>query len=190
MQLNIPQGEEIFLRLEENDVRKSQIQELLPPELLVIEQTRPPFNESNLNHIVLITYKAPGNKPSRLGFEARIQEITSDYRIILHKLNDPAPCDLRIWPRVRLDLLPNVRAFCHEKEIQVIDISGGGTHIVLRKDDCEIPSIGTTVNMKFIFEKTEIAVDGEVLRKWKDDHQRDHIAIMFTGNNNISHFIY
>ena len=137
-----------------------------------------------------MTYKAPADNTGRLGFKARIQEITSDYRIILQKLNDPELCDLRAWPRMRLDLLPNVRAFYHDKEIQVIDISGGGTQIILQKNDCTAPEIGTIVNLKFIFEKGEAITDGEILRKWKDHCKRDHVAIKFCGDYNIAQFIY
>lgn len=190
MQLNILPNEEIFLRLNPKDVRKSQLREILPDDLIAIEQTQPPVESSHLNCIVLLTYKPHAEQTDRFGFEARIQEITADYRIIIHRLNDPSPCDLRIWPRIRLDLLPSVQAFYHDKEIQVIDISGGGTHIVLQEDDCAIPEISMIINMKFVFEKSEVTIEGKILRKWKDFFQRDHVAIQFQGNHNISQFIY
>jgi hypothetical protein len=190
MQLNIRPNEEVFLRLDTNDIRKSQLHEILRDDLIAIEQTQPPVESSHLNRIVLLTYKPHVEQAGRVGIEVSIQEITADYRIILHKLNDPSTCDLRVWPRIRLDLLPNVQAFCHDKEIQVIDISGGGTHIVLQKDDCAIPEIGMIVKMKFVFEKGEATMEGKILRKWKDFFQRDHAAIQFQGNHNISQFIY
>jgi hypothetical protein len=190
MQLNLPPAEEIYLRLDVNDIRKTQLHEILPNDIISVEQTKPPVASAHLNKIILLTYKAPGEKINRLGFEARIQEITADYRIILHKLNDPAPCDLRVWPRIRLDLLPEVRAFCHDKEIQVVDISGGGTHVILKENDCLVPEVGGSVNLKFVFEKGEVTVEGEILRKWKDPSQRDHVAIRFLGTHDISQFIY
>ena len=98
--------------------------------------------------------------------------------------------DLRAWPRVRLDLLPNVRAFCHEKEVQVIDLAAGGAHVILRCDESDVSEIGTILQMKFVFDKGEVSVEGEILRKWKDTSQRDHIAIKFCGNNDIQKFIY
>jgi len=98
--------------------------------------------------------------------------------------------DLRAWPRVRLDLLPSVRAFCHGKEIQVIDLAPGGAHVILRSDESEVFEIGTILQMKFVFDKNEVSVGGEIMRKWKDTSQRDHIAIKFHDNNNINQFIY
>lgn len=183
-------AEEIFLRFDLNDIRKSQLQEILHNDLIAIEQTLPPVEACHLNRIVLLTYKVPTANTGRLGFEVRIQEITSGNLVILHKLNDPAPCDLRRWPRIRLDLLPDVRAFCHDQEIQIIDISGGGTHAILQKDNCAAPEIGMMVNLKVVFEKGEVVMTGKILRKWKDSCQRDHVAIQFYGNHDINQFIY
>jgi hypothetical protein len=190
MNLDVMPLEEISLRFDPDDIRKSQLQEIMSNELIAIKQTMPPVENTILNQTVLLTYPDSSGNTGRIGFKARIQEITPDYRIILHKLTDPAPCDLRLWPRIHLDLLPEVKAFCHDKEIQVVDISGGGTHIILQKDDCSAPEIGSTLNLKFIFEKGETVMEGEILRKWKDPCQRDHVAIRFHVNHNINQFIY
>ena len=189
MNLNIPAGEPIFLRFDVSDIRKSQLHEIQSNDLIAIEQPQPPVEKTSLQRIVAVTYKDP-QKNDRFGFEARIEEITDDYRLILRKLSDPAPCNLRVWPRIRLDLLPNVQAFCHDKEIQVIDVSGGGAHIILQKDDYSTPEIGQIVNLKFIFEKGETVMEGEVLRKWQDPCKRDHVAIQFRGDHDITQFIY
>jgi hypothetical protein len=189
MTLNISPGEPILLRFDATDVRKSQLYQILPDDLIAIEQPQPRIEKTNWNRIVLFTYRAP-QENGRCGFECRIQETTEDFRVILHKLNDPSPCDLRLWPRIRLDLLPNVQAFCHDKETQVIDISGGGTHIILQNGDCAATEIGSIVNLKFIFDKGDVAVEGEILRKWKDSCQRDNVAIKFRGDCNIARFIY
>jgi hypothetical protein len=78
----------------------------------------------------------------------------------------------------------------NEKESQVIDISAGGAHIILHPDECEAPEIGTMVKMKFIFDSDDVLVEGEIMRKWKDTSQRNHVTIKFCGSNNISQFIY
>lgn len=187
MELSIPPKEEIFLRFDVRDIRKTKLQGILPENLIALEQTRPPVEKAEINRIVLLTYKVSAG---RIGFEARIQGITADYRVLLNRLNDPAPCDLRFWPRIRLDLLPSVRAFYGESEVQVVDISGGGTHIILQKNDCNAPEIGQTVKLKFIFEKGEVTVAGKILRQWRDSGKRDHVAIEFCGKHNISQFIY
>jgi hypothetical protein len=191
MQLNIEPGKEILLRLGENDIRKSQIHELLPNDFISIEQTQPPIQNVHLNHIVLFTYRSAAEKPGRFGLEARIQEVTADNRIILRKLNDPAPCDLRIWPRICLNLLPNIRAYCQEKESQVIDISSIGTHIILYEGD-EKHDIGAVVKMKFVLKNDELVIEGKILRKWKDSSRRVHVSIEFQGKHehDISKFIY
>jgi hypothetical protein len=190
MNLHIRPEEPIFLRFDISDIRKSQLHQILQNDLIAIEQTQPPVEKTSLHHVIILTYKDP-QENHRFEFEARIQEITVDNHVILFKLSNPAPCaDLRVWPRVRLDLLPDVRAFCHDKEIQVVDISGGGAHIILQEDNCADLEIGTFVNLKFVFEKGETAVEGKILRKWKDPSERDHLAIQFYGNHNITQFIY
>jgi hypothetical protein len=189
MQLSIAPSEEIYLRFDVKDIRKSQFQEVLPNDLIAIEQTWPPVDNSHLNRVILFTYKVPA-EDRRFGFEALIKEITAGKRVILHKLTDPAPCDLRVWPRIRLDLLPNVRAFCRDKEIQVIDVSGGGTHVILPKDDGDAPAMGTIINLKFVFEKGKVVISGKIIRKWQDPCRRNHAAIEFCGSHDINQFIY
>jgi len=188
--MEILSGEILDLRLDKNDVRKTQLNQIISNDVIATEQTSPSFNNSHLNRIIIVTYKAPGENTGRLGFEARIEKITEDYQIILRRLNEPAPCDLRVWPRVRLDSLPGVRAFCQDREIQVVDISGGGTHVILRNDDCQQPSPGSAVSMKFIFPNGEVTVEGEILRSWNDSTQTKHVAIKFKDSHNISQFIY
>lgn len=189
MRLDIEPGEEIYLVLEGKDIRKSRLIQLLPSDYFTIEQTQQPIENSYLNHIVLLTYIKTTVKPGRLGFEARFQTITADSRIMLHKLSDPAPCDLRTWPRISLNLLPNIRAYCQKKESQVIDISSTGTHIILYEGD-EEHEIGSVVKMKFIFENGEIDIEGKILRKWRDNYRRNHLALSFLDKSNIGQFIY
>ncbi|OGX18185.1 MAG: hypothetical protein A3K83_04410 [Omnitrophica WOR_2 bacterium RBG_13_44_8b] len=189
MRLNIAPGEEIHLLLDGNKIRQSKIYQLLSNDFFSIEQTQPIIEKDYLNKILLLTYLTPKERPGRFGFEARIQAVTSDARIILHKLNDPAPCDLRTCPRISHNLLPNIRAYCQEKESQVIDISSIGVHIILYEGEEEY-DIDAVIKMKFIFENGKIDIEGKILRKWKDNYQRNHLAISFSDNNNISQFIY
>jgi len=189
MPLKIEPKTEIYLRLAINDIRPSHFTELMSNNLFAIEQTMPLIENHAINSLVLITYCMDGTN-NRLGIEARIESITPDYRIILRKLSEPVTCDLRICPRIRLDLLPGVRAFCHDKEIQVVDVSGGGAHMILRGRDCEAPEIGAIVQMKFIFENGEANVDSEILRKWSDLTDKTHVAVKFISQNDIQKLIY
>lgn len=189
MRLTIEPGQELCLLLDSKKIHKSRLIQLLPNDHFAIEQTQPFIEKIYLNHIALLAYQSTTATPGRLGFEARIQAFTSDSRIILHKLNDPAPCDLRMWPRIRSNLLPDIRAYCQKKESQVIDISTIGTHLILYESENKL-NIDDVVEMKFIFENGEIDIEGKILRKWTDNYQRNHLAISFPENNNISKFIY
>ena len=82
-----------------------------------------------------------------------------------------------------------MRAKCQKKESQVVDISSNGTHIILYESDLT-PKIGAKVKLKFIFDKTEVNIEGKILRKWEDQFHRLHIAIFFEENDNISKIIY
>ncbi len=182
--------EAIHLRLTGNDVRPSCFIEFLRDDLIAIEQTKPAIDNSLIMSVIFFTYCPDDENGKRLGFEARIETITPDHRIFLRQLSDPFTCDLRLWRRVRLDRIPRVRAFCHDREIQVIDISAGGAHIVLRGDDCDAPASETLVAMKFIFEKGEILMEGKVLRQWTDPAGTRHVAVQFVDPKDIRKMIY
>lgn len=181
---------EIHLRLSGNDIRSARFLEVLQDKLISIEQTAPPLAPSLLMSIVFFTYCPDNEAGKRLGFEARIETITPDHRIFLRQLSDPFPCDLRQWRRVRLDLLPPVRAFCHDREIQVIDLSGGGAHLALHDDDPNQPTIGATVPVKFIFEEGDVLIDAEIIRQWTDPAGMRHLGVQFTDPKDIRKMIY
>ncbi|MBN1474239.1 MAG: hypothetical protein JW914_06465 [Syntrophaceae bacterium] len=124
MRLDIQPEQEICLVFGKKEIRRSRFCQQLSNEFFSIEQTKPKINDCSISEIVLITYGTNGSRPgARLGFEARIKGITEEGRLILHKLNDPAPCDLRRWPRIRKNLLPDIHAKCQKKESQVVDMT-------------------------------------------------------------------
>jgi len=190
MRLDIEPDQEICLVFGKKEIRRSRFYQQLPNEYFSIEQTNPAIDDSSISEILLITYGTNGSKPGgRLAFEARIKGITEEGRIILHKLNDPAPCDLRNWPRIKKNLLPDIRAKCQKKESQAVDISNNGIHLMLY-DEVAAPKVGAKVKLKFIFNENEVEIQGIILRKWKDEFQRLHMAICFDGKDDISKFIY
>jgi hypothetical protein len=85
MNLPILPGESIFLRFDESDVRESRLSQILPNDLIAIEQSCPPVEKTSLHRIILFTYKV-SQKKERCGFEARIEEITTANLVILHKI--------------------------------------------------------------------------------------------------------
>jgi hypothetical protein len=182
--------DEIHLRLTGNDVRPSRFIEFLRDNLIATEQTRPAIDNSLLMSSIFFTYRPAAQNGTRLGFEARIETITPDHRIFLRQLSDPFLCDLRLWRRVRLDTIPLARAFYNDLEIQIIDISAGGAHLVLRKEDCDVPAPGTVISIKFIFEKGEVPMDGKVQRQWTDAAGKRHIAVEFIDPGDIRKMIY
>lgn len=190
MHLDIEPDQEICLVFGKKEIRRSRFYQQLPNEYFSIEQTNPAIDDSSISEILLITYGTNGSRPgARLGFEARIKGLTEEDLLILHKLNDPAPCDLRKWPRIKNNLLPDIRAKCQKKESQVVDISNNGTHLMLYEADAA-PKVGAKVKLKFIFKETQKEIDGIILRKWKDEFQRLHMAICFDEKNDIGKFIY
>jgi hypothetical protein len=187
---NLQPKDEIYLRLKGNDIRCSYFLEFLRDHLIAIEQTKPAIDQGHLTSVIFFTYCPAAENGKRLGFEARIETMTPDDRIFLRQLSDSFACDLRLWRRVRLDLIPPVRAFCHDREIQVIDLSCGGAHIVLQADDCGTPAPGTTVTMKFVFKKGKVLTQGEVLRQWTDLTGKRHFAVHFADAEDIKEMIY
>jgi hypothetical protein len=85
MNLPILPGESIFLRFDESDVRESRLSQILPNDLIAIEQSCPPVEKTSLRRIILFAYKVSQEK-ERCGFEARIEEITTANLFILHKI--------------------------------------------------------------------------------------------------------
>jgi len=189
MALNIKAEDEICLRLSENDVRRSHFIEHLRDNMIAIEQTEPAIDNHRIMSIIFLTYCPKKQKNQRLGFQARIENITPDHLIFIRQLTTPFICDLRLWPRIHFDVLPKINAFCHDQEIQVVDVSGGGTHVVLRENDCAPPQIGTIVPMKFVFKDGKTNLKGEILRQWSAPTRIRHVAVRFVGQHNIQMFL-
>lgn len=189
MALNIKAKDEICLRLSENDVRRSHFIEHLRDNMIAIEQTEPAMDNHRLMSIIFLTYCPKKQKKQRLGFQARIENITPDHLIFIRQLTTPFICDLRLWPRIHFDMLPKISAFCHDQEIQVVDVSGGGTHVVFNENDCAAPPIGTIVPMKFFFKDGKTTLEGEILRQWTAPTRMRHVAVRFVGQHNIPTFL-
>ena len=190
MILDIRPKDEIYLRLSADDVRRSTFIAPLDDDRVIVEQTDPPIDDSALMSLVFFTYCSERRKNQRLGFQARIENITADQQIFLRQFTKPFVCDLRLWPRVHFDVLPTLHAYCGDQEIKVVDISGGGTHLVLQDDDSVSPAIGSFVQVKFIFENGETTADGKILRSWTDQEGLRHVEVNFLGQQEIRKFIY
>ncbi|HPD56144.1 MAG TPA: PilZ domain-containing protein [Smithellaceae bacterium] len=189
MHLNIQPEQKIYLILNKKEIRISRFQQQLPNEYVSVEQTKPAITQEHLNEIIFVTYFIDDGKLGRIGFEARIKAITAEGRLILYKLNDPAPCELRRWPRIKKNLLPKVRVRCQKKETQVVDISSNGAHLIMYEADHSV-KIGTNVNLKFQFDEAEVCVEGKILRRWDDEFHRRHVAVVFDEDNSLSKYIY
>lgn len=189
MTLDIKPKDKIYLRLAANDVRRSNFIEFLHDSLISIEQTEPPIDNHQLMSVLFFTYCPGGQKTPRIGFEARIENITPDSRIFLRRLSEPFACDLRLWPRIPLDLRPVLRAFCQDQEFKVADISGSSAHVILLGDDRPSYAVGTIVQIKFVSESGETIEDCEIQRNWIDTAGKNHLALEFIGSNEIHNFI-
>lgn len=184
-----PKGE-VCLRMREDDVRRSHFIEFLDENRIAVEQTQPVMDSAALRSLIFFTYCPEKQKNQRLGCQARIESITSDHQIVIRQLTTPFNCDLRLWPRIHFNVLPEMRAYCYDQEIGVIDVSGGGTHLVLRENDSASPGVGALVEIKFIFETGETAADGKILRLWTDPDGLHHVEVKFIGQPEINNFIY
>jgi len=190
MRLDIQPEQEICLVFGKKEIRRSRFCQQLPNEYFTIEQTKPAIVNTSISEIILVTYSANDSRPvARFGFEARIKGLTEEGRPILYKLNEPAHCDLRNWPRIKKKLLPDIRVKCQKKESQAVDISNNGIHIMLY-DANAAPKVGAKVKLKVIFNENELEFLGIILRKWKDEFQRMHLALCFDERNDIGKFIY
>ncbi len=190
MRLDIQPEQEICLVFGKKEIRRSRFYQQLPNEYFTIEQTKPAIDNNSISEIILVTYSANDSRPvARFGFEARIKGLTEEGRLILYKLNEPAHCDLRNWPRIKKKLLPDIRVKCQKKESQAVDISNNGIHLMLYEADAA-PKVGAKVKLKVIFNENELEFLGIILRKWKDEFQRMHLAICFDERNDIGKFIY
>lgn len=190
MVTDIRPNDEVYLRMAANDVRRSCFIKFLDENRIVVEQTQPPMDNAMLMSLIFFTYCPEKHKPQRMGFQARIENITPDHLIFIRQLTKPFICDLRLWPRIRFDVLPKIKAFQGDKEITVINISGGGTHLVLHEEDSASPSEGSLVQVRFIFEQGETTADGKIQRSWTDPQGLRHVEVKFIGEPEIRDFIY
>jgi len=181
---------EVSLRLSADDVRSSRVVKFLGDKRIVVGQTDPPVDNYSMMSLIFFTYRPQQNSPDRMGFQARIESITPDSMLFIRQLTKPFFCDLRLWPRVQFDLLPEMQAFCGNRRLDIVNISGGGTHIVLHDDDPAAPEPGSLVKIKFIFDKGRTTAEGRIVRLWSDQKGLRHVEVKFLGDPEISNFIY
>lgn len=182
--------DEIHLRLSVDDVRLTHFVKFLDEGRLVVLQTRPELDSAALMSLIFFTYCPHKHKNERLGFQARIESITPDRQITVRQLTRPFICDLRLWPRIQFDVLPEMHAFCRDREIKIVDVSGGGTQVILRQNDPATPAVGSLVQIRFLFEQGETTADGQILRIWIDKNGLRRVEIKFLGQPEIRNFIY
>jgi hypothetical protein len=190
MALDITPTDEVFLRIRENDVRRSHVVKFLSENRIAVSQTTPPMERSALMSLIFFTYCTEKPGKNRLGFQARIENITPDRRIIIRQMTKPFICDLRLWPRVHFDLLPDLRAYCQNKKLQVVDVSGGGTQVLLSEEDDTVSAVGSCMKIQFVFENGQTSVEGKILRVRTDRDGMRHVSVQFFGQPEIRDLIY
>ncbi len=188
MQLPLSSKDKIVLRLreaEDADLRTTYINDVMSDEYITVEQTNPPLNNTFLSRSILVTFSSKDFENGRVGFMARIERFTADGRIVLHKLSDYAAHDLRMWPRVNGNFLQYINAYMKDNHIQLIDLSCGGSHVILNRDDLEYND-GSQIKLRLVHEGGETIIDGKVLRVWPDASRNMHAAIQFNDANRIN----
>ena len=190
MILELRPKDDVYLRMREDDVRRSRFLQFLDQNRIAVEQTDPILDESLIRSLIFFTYCPDKPQKERWGFHARIEDQTPDGRIIIKQLSRPFVCDLRLWPRIHFHLLPGSHAFRQDQEIQVINVSGGGTHFVLSREDGGSCEVGSLVQIKFTFETGETTADGRMMRLWTDLEGMRHAEVQFFGHPEIQDFIY
>lgn len=180
---------EIQLRFAAEDVRRSQVIAFLDKSRLLVEQTRPAIGKTELRSLIILTYLRKRTGHQRFGFQARIENVMPERQVNVRQLSQPFLCDLRLWPRLRSETV-FVRAFCEDREIRVSDVSGGGTHLVLKEGDCASLDVGALVQVRFVFEKGETTTDGKILQRWMDRDGLRHVRMKFFGEPEIRDFLY
>lgn len=183
-------NDEVTLRMNINDVRQSHFIKFMDHNRVAVSQTQPPMDSHLLMSLIFFTYCPDKQKKERLGFQARLEEITPDQQIIIRRLTKPFVCDLRLWPRIHFDLLPHAHAYVQNKELHIVDVSVGGTQWVLQESDPASPSVGSLVAIKFIFDQGETTADGKIMNLWTDPEGLRHIEVKFFGEPEIRDFIY
>ena len=183
-------NDEITLRMNINDVRRASFIKYLDQSRVAVSQTEPAIDSNLLMSMIFFTYCPEKPQKERLGFQARIENLTPDQQIIIRQLTKPFVCDLRLWPRILFDTLPNAQAYCDDKAVGVVDVSGGGTRLVLREVDSDTPAVGSLVSIKFIFEEGETTAEGKILNLWNDFNGMRNVEVKFIGNPEIRDFIY
>ncbi|MCS7281165.1 MAG: PilZ domain-containing protein [Desulfobacterota bacterium] len=176
---------------EEIYVRNSFTHEIEGNSILVF-QTDPPFTPKDIGKFVIVTYLEKKEKDHpRFGFTGQLREIRKSVKfengatadlILIEKLSDPFPYNLRRYVRVQIPSYVNIRFYLNGEMIPLIDLSVGGASFVYNK----IPgfSEGEVLKARIVTPVRSIDLETKILRIEDRDFGRQkvfHISSEFVN---------
>ncbi len=154
---------------------------------LVLLQTRPPLDGRYVHKRILITFFDAGRDFSRYGFWAEIDELREGYitrgrgfpAILVRRITESAPCDLRKYQRIKP--CQDLQVRLAGETLEVVNISRGGAQLV--RKPCSMPILGPEDIIILTVERGDAIVfrSSRVIRLWhtKGSSGPQHFAVEF-----------
>lgn len=153
---------------------------------IVLSNKKMSLNAWNLPYPAILTY-LPEEAPSvRYGFDIMMTSLSDNYvftekiipAVIALRISPARQMDLRSFPRIKVD---GLSVFFGREELNILDISAGGAHLILRKRGVEDVSAGTTILLRLERREDIMIREAKILRHWRGRGRGgfDHLAVKF-----------
>jgi hypothetical protein len=175
----------VDLILNPGTIRRTCILDILG-DRIVLSNQRKVLNARNLMHPAILTY-LPKEKPSvRYGFDITMMSILDDYAfaektipaVIALQISPSRKMDLRVFPRIKID---GLSLFLGNEELEIMDISAGGAHLIRKKKQLENVKAGAIILLNLKRSRDIITREAKILRLWnvRGINGSDHLAVKF-----------
>jgi len=126
----------------------------------------------NLPQAALLTYLTEEAPSERYGFDIMMTSFSSDHvfleknipAIVAFRISSARKMDLRSFPRIKID---GLSVFFGSEELNIIDISAGGAHLILRKKCFENVKAGETILLRLEKKEDTMIREAKILRHWR-----------------------
>jgi hypothetical protein len=153
---------------------------------IVLSNQRKALSSLNLLHPAILTYLPPQMPLVRYGFDIMVTSISDDYAfaekkipaVMVLQISSARKMDLRVFPRIKID---GLSLFLRDEELDIMDISAGGAHLIRKKKLHENVKVGTTIPLSLKRSRDVITRDAKILRLWnvRGINGSEHLAVKF-----------
>jgi len=175
----------VDLILNPGTIRRASVLDISGDHIILSNQRRT-LNARNSSNPAILTYLSDKSPSMRYGFDVLMASLPDGYAVAERTLPAVAAVqvsparkmDLRVFPRIQIE---GLTLFLDGEELDIMDISAGGAHLVRKKKEPVPARAGSIIILRLERSRDIILREAKVLRLWsvRGIHGCDHLAVKF-----------